>query len=234
MVDETSARPSDSPPRATLLGQSTARIKAGLTTIVRPLSFQARVAVGLGLLASTLVGIAAFLSLPSATLNIVCHHDFRNVELTVSIDGAVVHTETLTGSVKKWLGVVEKTGGTYTRAIPVASGKHVVEVRLRAPGYDSARSIRGDFSRGKEYTLGIDSGRDLWLSWRSTAVEPAAAERSGEGTAWLNYGRPLLLTIFGSIVSATIGVFVQAVLRSRKNPLFGSKGVGPDGTQGGP
>jgi hypothetical protein len=232
MVEERSVGPSDSPPKTTLLAQSTARIKAGVQTIVRPLSVKARVAVGLGVLASVAVGIAAFLSVPSATLKLVCHHDFRSVELTVSLDGDVVLTETLTGSVKKWLGVVEKTGGTYTRAIPVVAGKHVVEVRLRAPGYDSARTIRGDFSRGKEYTLNVDSGRDLWLYWRNAGGETVASERGGDGS-WLNYGRSLLLTIFGSIVSATIGVFVQAVLRSRKSPLLGAKEVGQDGTHGG-
>jgi hypothetical protein len=232
MVDE-AAGPSDPPPRATLLGQSTARLKAGLDTIVRPLSFKARIAIGLGILASVAVGIAVFLTLPSAMLNVVCRHDFRSVELTVSIDGDVVLEKTLSGSVRKWLGVVERTGGTYARAIPVTSGKHVVEVRLHAAGYDSTRTIRGDFGRGREYTLTVDPGRELSLSRRNPAGETAAPDRR-EDTAWLTYGRSLLLTVFGSIVSATIGVFVQAMLRSRKNPLFGSKGAGSDGTQGGP
>ncbi len=198
---------------------------------MEPLSAKARIAVGLGVLASFLVGIALFFSSPSATLKVVCRHDFRSVELTIAIDGDVVLTDTLTGTVKKWLGVVEKTGGTYARAMPVAPGKHVVEVRLRAPGYDTARTIRGDFRSGKEYTLSVDSGRDLGLSLRSAEGEAVTAEAGASGS-WLNYGRSLLLTIFGSIVSATIGVLVQAVLRSRKNPLFGSKEIGQDNSQG--
>jgi len=127
----------------------------------------------------------------------------------------------LTGSVKRWLGVVEKAGGTYTRAIPVSSGKHVIQVRMHAPGYDSTRSIRGDFSRGKEYTLSVDSGRDLSLSSRNTGGEAVSPEGGGGGS-WLTYGRSLLVTIFGSIVSATIGVYVQAFLHSRKHPPVGS------------
>jgi hypothetical protein len=167
-----------------------------------------------------------------ATLKVVCRHDLRSVDLTVLIDDDVVLNETLTGSVKKWLGVVEKAGGTYSQAIPVSSGKHVVEVRLRAPGYDSARTIRAAFSRGKEYTLNVDSGRGLSLSWRNAGGEAPASEAGGDGS-WLGYGRSLLLTIFGSVVSATIGVFVQAVLRSRKSGVFGSKEIGQDTSQGG-
>src|SRR5262249_36553652 len=90
-----------STPRTTLLGESTARIKAGVQAPVRPLSSKARLAVSLGVLASVLLGIAVVLFRPSATLNVVCRHDFRNLELTVAVDGDVVITETLTGSVKK-------------------------------------------------------------------------------------------------------------------------------------
>jgi hypothetical protein len=206
--------------RAMLLGESTARIKTGVQAVIRPLSARARLAVSLGVLASLLLGMALFLFLPSATLNIVCRHDFRSVELTVSLDGDVVVTETLTGSVKRWLGVVEKTGGTYARAIPVAPGKRTIQVRMRAPGYDSRRTLRGDFARGKEYTLSVDSGRDLSLSLRSSEGEAAAPE--GGGGEWVSYGRSLLLTMFGSIVSATIGVYVQSFLRSRKHPADGA------------
>jgi len=58
--------------------------------VVRPLSARARLAVSLGVLASVLLGIAVVLYLPSATLNVVCRHDFRSVELTVAVDGDVV------------------------------------------------------------------------------------------------------------------------------------------------
>src|SRR5262245_36681581 len=231
MVEETSVGPSDPRPRGTLLAESTAGIRTGVQAVVRPLSARARLAVSLGVLASVLLGIAVVLLLPSATLNVVCRHDFRSVELTIAVDGDVVLTETLSGSVKKWLGVVERTGGTYTRAIPVASGKHTIQVRMRAPGYDSARVIRGDFDRGKQYTLSVDSARDLSLSWRSAGSEAVTAEGGGGGS-WLGYGRSLLLTVFGSIVSATIGVYVQAFLHSRKHPLVGSMAGERDRPQG--
>jgi hypothetical protein len=231
MVDRDPAGPSDGVRKASTLSLSTARIKAEVGTVVRQLSPRARIAVCLGLVGAVVVGVSALLSLPSATLRLVCRHDFRSVALTVSIDGEVVHSETLTGSVKKWLGVIEKTGGTYTRAIPVSSGQHVVEVRLRAPGFDRSRSIQATFSRGRESVLSVDTGRDLSLAWRQAANATNSSEAGGDGSSWNRNARSLLLTVFGSIVSATIGVLVQAAIRSRKAPLFGSKGGRGDNSQ---
>jgi hypothetical protein len=93
-----------------------------------------------------------------------------------------------------------------------------VVVRLRAPGYDRTRSIQGDFSRGQESTLNIDSGRDLSLVWRGTAGA-SATEPGSPSSSWLKYAGSILLTIFGSIISASIGVLVQDFLRSRKARL---------------
>ena len=163
-----------------------------------------------------LLGISAFFLAPSATLKLVCRHDFRSAEIIVSIDGDVVHTETLTGAVKKWLGVVERAGGTYTRSIPVNSGRHRVEVRLRAPGYDRTRSIEADFNRGTSNTLSVDSGRDLSLVWRGADRGVGGTEPDGGSFPWLKYASSIFGTIFASIVSASIGVFVQDFLRARK------------------
>ncbi len=169
-------------------------------------------------MALVLLGISGLLSLPSATLRLVCRHDLRSADITVSIDGAVLHTGTVTGASRKWFGVLEKTEGSYSAILPVSSGRHVVVVRLRAPGYDRTRSIQGDFRRGQESTLTVDAGRDLSLAWRDPggagAAEPASASSS-----WLKYAGSILLTIFGSIVSASIGVLVQDFLRSRKARL---------------
>lgn len=166
-----------------------------------------------------LLGVSAFLSIPSATLKVVCHHDFRSAEITISIDGDVVHTETLTGAVKKWLGVVERAGGTYTRMIPVSSGRHRVEVRLRAPGYDHTRSVEAYFSRGASNTLSVDSGRDLSLVWRGADRGAGGTEPDGGSFPWLKYVASIFGTISASIVSASIGVFVQDFLRARKARL---------------
>jgi hypothetical protein len=179
---------------------------------VRRLSPKARLALSLGFLAAILLCVSAYLSLPSSTLRLVCRHDFRSADLTVWIDGSVVHTDTMTGAVKKVWGLLEKTEGTYSRTLPVTSGKHVVQVRVRGTGYDRTRSIQADFARGKESTLGIDSGRDLFLAWRT----PVAGTEPAGGTSVFRYAGSVLMTIFGSVVSASIGVLVQDFIRSRK------------------
>lgn len=132
-------------------------VRIPVADAVRNLSPKARFALSLALVATILLGIATFLLRPSATLRLVCRHDFRKADLTVSIDGEVVHTETITGAVvRKWLGAVERTQGTYTGTFPVSSGTHEVK-----------------------------------------------------------HAGAILLTIFGSILSASVGVAVQEFLRSR-------------------
>ncbi|HXB57244.1 MAG TPA: hypothetical protein VN461_20940 [Vicinamibacteria bacterium] len=194
------------------LKRSAAQVRDGVWDAVRRLSPKGRFALSLGLLAAILLAVSVFLSLPSATLKLVCRHDFRTAELTVWIDGSVVHTDTMTGAVKKLWGVLEKTEGTYSRTLPVSSGKHLVQVRIRGTGYDRTRSIQANFARGTESTLGIDSGRELLLAWRT----PVAGTEPSGGTSLFRYAGSVLMTIFGSVISASIGVLVQNFLRSRK------------------
>jgi len=205
--------------------------RALLASALSRLSPKARFALGLAFLAMVLLGICAFLSLPSATLKLVCRHDFRSADITVSIDGAVVHTDTVTGAVRKRFGVLEKTEGTYTRTLLVGSGRHLVEVRLRAPGYDHTRSIPGDFIRGKESVLSLDSGRDLSLAWRSAGGGAGAADAAGASPSWFKYAGSVLMTIFGSIVSASMGVLVQDFLRARKARLGETGRVQTEGSK---
>lgn len=192
------------------------RVRLPVADAVRSLSPKARFALSLGLLAAILLGISTLLSRPSATLSLVCRHDFRKADIAVSIDGEVVHTATVTGAVvRKFLGMVERTQGTYTTIIPVSSGKHEVGIRLRAPGYDRTRTIQGDFIRGKESTLSVDPGRGLSLAWRVAEEGASAAEAPRASPGWIRHAGPILLTIFGSILSASVGVLVQEFLRSR-------------------
>jgi hypothetical protein len=208
------------------LAQFVAEARALLSNVVGRLSPKARFALSLGFVALVLLGISGLLSLPSATLRLVCRHDFRSADITVSIDGDVLHTGAVTGASRKWFGVFEKTEGSYSTTLPVSSGRHVVVVRLRAPGYDRTRSIQGDFSRGRESILSVDSGRDLSLAWRGTGGA-SAEEPASPSSSWLKYAGSILLTIFGSIVSASIGVLVQDFLRSRKARLAQAGEVQP-------
>ena len=213
------------------LRQAVARVRVRLSNPVWRLSPRAGLALSLGFLAAVLLGISAYVFLPSATLQIVCRHDFRSADLTVSVDGEVVHTDTLNGAVRKWFGVLERTEGTYARSLPVSAGRHVVAVHLRAPGYDRTRSIEGEFSRGKETTLSVDSGRGLWLAWRGTGGRASAAEPGSPSSSWFRYAGSIMMTIFGSIVSASIGVLVQDFLRSRRARLNETGPVQPQGSK---
>jgi hypothetical protein len=196
------------------------------------LSPKARFALALGMVAVVMIAVSAFLSLPSATLRLVCRHDFRSADITVSIDGDVLHTSAVTGASRKRFGLLERTEGSYSATLPVSSGRHVVEVRLRAPGYDRARSIQGSFSRGKESTLSVDSARDLTLAWRATGAG-SADEPENPSSPWLKHAGSILLTIFGSIVSASIGVFVQNFLRSRQaRPVEAGEAPPPPASKG--
>src|SRR5258706_9216470 len=209
---------------------SVAHGRARISDAVGRLSPKARFALSLAGVAVVLLGIAAVWSLPSATLRLVCRHDFRSADLTVSVDGEVVHTGAVTGAVRKWFGVFERTEGSYGTAVRVSSGRHLVAVRLRAPGYDRTRSIQGDFSRGQKSTLSIDSGRDLSLAWRVTGGA-SAPEPGSPSSSWLKYASSILLTIFGSIVSASIGVVVQDFLRSRKARLAEAGAIQPQSSK---
>ncbi len=228
-AEDNPERPSAVGLRTAAIRQSAAQVRDGVRDLVRHLSRKARFALSLGLLAAILLGVSAYVSLPSATLKLVGRHDFRSAELTVSVDGEVVLRDTVTGAVKRLWGVLEKTEGTYTRTLPISAGKHVVQVRMRGTGYDRTRSIPGDFPRGRATTLSIDSGRDLILAWRNA---PSAPEAAAAGSAWFRYAASVLMTIMGSVISASIGVLVQDFLRSRKAGLGTPREVEPQHSKG--
>ena len=198
------------------LGSAIARGRELVPNAVWRLSPRARTALSLGLLAAVLLGLSAAVFLPSATLQLVCRHDFRSADLTVSIDGEVVHTQALTGATRKLFGVLERTEGSYATTLSVGAGRHVVGVRFRAPGYDRTRSIEGEFSRGKESTLSVDAVRGLSLAWRAAGSGGSAADPPSASSSFFKYAGSIVMTIFGSIVSASIGVLVQDYLRARK------------------
>jgi hypothetical protein len=202
--------------------------RARLSNVAWRPSKKAALALSLGLLAAVLLGISAFLFLPSATLQIVCRHEFRSADMIVSVDGQVVDTQALTGSSRKVFGVLEKTEGTYVRTLPVSAGRHAVAVRVRAPGFDRTRTIEGDFTRGRESTLAIDAGRGLSLAWRGTAGGGSSVEAASGTSSWVRYAGSILMTILGSIVSASIGVFVQDFFRARKARLNETGEIRPD------
>jgi hypothetical protein len=134
------------------------------------------------------------------------------------VDDDVVLADALSGSTsRRFFGVVERTGGTYTRTVKVPARKATVEVRLRSAGYDRVRRIQADFQRGEEAVLSVDTGREA-LAWRAAAPEAAPAEAAAAepSSGFFKYASSILFTILGSIVSASIGVFLQDYLKTRK------------------
>lgn len=208
------------------LGRSVATLRARVWNAYRSLAPRARLAVSVALGAGLLLSLYGLFFARSATLKLVCRHGFRSADITVSVDGDVVHEETMAGAVKKMFGVLERTGGSYTRTIPVGSGRHVVEVRLKAPGYDHTRTIEGEFHPGKESVLSVDSARDLTLAWRGAAggaVRAGSVGEAGGSPVWSRYAGSILLTMCGSVISAVIGFLVQESLRNRKARLAEAK-----------
>ncbi len=106
----------------------------------------------------------------AASLHIKCLHGFRAAELSVWVDDDLAYTRTLTGGVKKRLGVFETVQGSFSETIRVPAGRHVVRVRVSSPdeGYDQTKEIDGELVQDGRRTLDISfAGRsnDLYLAW---------------------------------------------------------------------
>ena len=78
------------PPRASA---TAGPIIAAFNRVVQLIPPKARLAVLTGLL--VLVGLAVYTSLfgGSATLNLICRHDLRSADISVSIDGRTIYTD---------------------------------------------------------------------------------------------------------------------------------------------
>ena len=175
---------------------------------------KARMAVLTGAL--VLVGLAVYTSLPggSATLNLICRHDFRSTDISVAIDGRTTYTDHISASPKKLFAIVGKRE-TFSKALTVPSGEHVVQVHLSSAtdGFDQTRQCELSVPPGKEATLLVEAQQSgMSLVTKGSATVPARNLESGYSDSL----RSVLVTLLGSGVSAAIGFFVQEFLRSKK------------------
>jgi hypothetical protein len=175
---------------------------------------KARMAVLTGAL--VLVGLAVYTSLPggSATLNLICRHDFRSTDISVAIDGRTTYTDHISASPKKLFAIVGKRE-TFSKALTVPSGEHVVQVHLSSAtdGCEQTKQQELNLLPGSEATLLIDAQRNgMSLAYQ----HPIAAPTKNLGSAYPDSSRSIALTLIGTAVSAVIGFFVQEFLRSRK------------------
>ena len=180
---------------------------------------KARLMLGLFLFAAVLMGLHTALSTADSSLHLKVQHSFRSADLSVWMDGDLIYSGKVLGSMKKKFGLIpDSMQGSLSQIVPVASGTHQVRVRI-VPDDGSAQedSISGDFARNTERDLTVSARRSgLSLNWQGSNT---AAPVSG-GSWFGRYAGSLLLTIAGSIISALTGFALREVpaqLRARQN-----------------
>jgi len=189
-------------------------ILAACNRMVQLIPPKARMAVLTGALVLVGLAVYTFLSGSSATLNLICRHDFRSTDISVAIDGRTTYTDHISASPKKLFAIVGKRE-TFSKALTVPSGEHVVQVHLSSEtdGFDQTKQQDLSILPGSEATLLVDAQRNgMSLAYQ----RPIAAPTKNLGSAYPDSLRSIALALIGSAVSAVIGFFVQEFLRSRK------------------
>lgn len=176
---------------------------------------KARFAVITGSLVLIALAIYTFVSSGSSTLNLICHHNFQNGEITVFVDGNPSYTNHISGTLKKRFGVFGKRfEGTFSASLAVSSGEHSIQVHVISASdrFDQTKTCEINAERGKDGALVIDAQR----AEMSLAYEGAATTTKALGSSIADTLHSILITLGGSAASAAIGFFVQDFLRSKK------------------
>ncbi|MGH9783865.1 MAG: hypothetical protein ACRD88_06725, partial [Terriglobia bacterium] len=109
------------------------------------------------------------LTTPSVPLRIESQHGFRSADLSIWVDGNLLHQAELTGGTeRRFLRTTVR--GSYSEALRVPAGRRVVRVRVRSEseGYDQTREAPAEFREDRPPTLVLSfsgRGRNLTLSW---------------------------------------------------------------------
>ena len=192
--------------------------------VLRGLSWKAKVAFPLVLVG---IGFVVYLTGKSATLRLTCQHNLRAGELRVWADDQLVYSGKLSNAPKKRFGIFGfKTplttgkGGaaTVSQTLKVPDGPHSLRIQVVGEGYDQSRTVPVDFSPDTESTVAISAlSRSLQVNWKDTHFTPASS-----ATPWYTrYAKALFITIFGSIISALMGMVVQEILAKLRQPARG-------------
>ena len=167
-------------------------------------------------------GWKAFYVPQTAMLNVKGQHSFRTAELSIWVDGGLVHKSQLVGSAKKRFGLLQQpVQGSFTRSIRVPAGEHSIRISIEAlgEGYTGSGEVQAAFEPNTQHTVVVAPERrsgTLALSWRD-AQSFTAGTTASSGTGGVITS--LLLTVAGSILSAVVGFFVRerlATMRSKK------------------
>ncbi len=179
--------------------------------LVRGLSWRVWIALPLVLVG---IGVVVYITGRSASLHLIVQHNVRSAELKVWADDQVVFSGKLAGS-KKRFGLFPKTQGVFSQTLRVPDGHHSLRVQLTGDNYDQSRTIPVDFSADTQSTVSINAlTRTLQVSWEGSVFAPAASS-----TPWyVRYAKALFITIFGSIISALMGMVVKEILEKLRQP----------------
>lgn len=183
-----------------------------------------KIRIGFAIAAALVIALSVFSweTAASAKLRITCQHTFHSAALSVLIDDTPVYTGTVGGTAKKRLGVFKSNPqNTFSKTVAVRPGKHTVDVRLvsAADNYDESKSQVVTFSDNKENSLTVNgSRRGLYMLAQGGFTPPAETPL----TPYKRYASPVLFSILGSGLSATISFLVQEFLRGQKARLANS------------
>ncbi len=205
------ALPADPPP---------APERKSVWTLLRGLSWRAKIAFPLVLVG---IGFVVYMTGKSASLKLICQHNLRSGEIRVWTDDQLVYSGKLSSVAKKKFGLFGKTplvsgkttSASFSHTVKVPDGPHKLRIQVVGEGYDESRSIPVDFSPDTQSTVSITAlSRNLQVNWKDTQFLPTGGE-----TPWyLRYGKALFITVFGSILSAVMGMLVKEILEKLRQP----------------
>lgn len=184
--------------------------------VLRSLSWKARIALPLVLVG---IGLVVYLTGKSANLHLICQHNLRSGELKVWADDQLVYSTKLSNAAKKKFSLFgSKTPGVFSQTVKVPDGHHNLRVQVVGDGYDQSRTIPVDFGADTQSNVSINAlGRNLQVSWKDTQFAPASSD-----TPWyVRYAKALFITLFGSIISALMGMVVKELLEKLRQPASG-------------
>jgi hypothetical protein len=192
------------------------RVTGALRLVVQWIPRKARLAVCFGLLVLIPLAIYSYLSNGQGDLNLICRHNLQSAELAVTVDGELVYSDQVSGTVKKRFGFLDKkVEGTLSKSLSIPLGRHTVRVSLKSlpDRFDQSKQIAVNLISGREATVTITAQRgDLSLAYEGApVVSDKAGTPAGSSAIW-----SILMTAVGAVASAAIGFIVQEFLRSRK------------------
>ena len=154
-----------------------------------------------------------------AKLTIICQHGFRSAQLYVWADGDLIYSGVVNGSSKGRFGFLSsKTPGLY-KTVTVPAGPHSIRVQLTADSdaYDQIKTVSANLGEQGQNSLTISTGRHgLSVLAKGTSE---GVDESGVISSSRKLASSVILSIFGSGMSAAIAFLVQEFLRAQKERL---------------